>query len=114
VYRYEPVTSRGDQRVPAQRGDRVIGGQRVIQQQPQGRRHLGAELSGRPGAVLEKQGQRDRLGRAARQQPQQADRRRRGLLQPAERQGPGGRHCSAVPGRVAAAEHVGPPVIEQA
>ena len=94
-------------------GDRVIGGQWVLQQRPQYGRHLGAEPAGQPGAGLEKHGQRDRLGCAARQQPQQADRGRCGLFQPAKRQGPGSRHGSAVPGRLAAAEQVGPPLGEQ-
>ena len=45
-----------------------------------------AELPGQARAGLQQQAQRDRLGRAERQQPQQPGRARRGLLQVLERQ----------------------------
>ena len=76
VHRYRPVDGRADQRIPAQRGDRVLGCQRVLQQRQQHLFHLRTQPFGESRAGLQQQAQRDRLGRAARQQPQQSGRRR--------------------------------------
>ena len=53
------------------------------------------------------------LGRAVSQQPQQAHRAWRGLLQVLERQRPGGGDRLAVPGRLAAGQQVRPPLPER-
>ncbi len=113
VHRHRPVGGRGDQRIPAQRRDRITGRQRVLQQRRQHRRHLLAEPPGQARAGLQQQPQRDRLGRAERQQPQQPGRARRGLLQVLKRQPPGGGHRLGVPGRLAAAQQVRAPLPEQ-
>ena len=85
VHRYRPLPSRADQRIPAQRRDRVPGGHLVVQQRAQHRHHLGGELAGQPRAWPQEQPQRDRFGGAERQQPQQPRRPRCGLFQLGER-----------------------------
>ena len=57
--------------ISAQRGDRITSCQRILQQ-PGQRRYLTAESFGQARAGLQQQPQRNRLGRTARQQPQQA------------------------------------------
>ncbi len=71
VHRHRPLGRRGDQRIAAQRRDRVTDRQRGILQQ--GHHHGGyalPELPGQARAGLQQQPQRDRLRGAERQQPQ--------------------------------------------
>ena len=109
VHRHHPVSRRADQRIPAHRRDRVPGRQRVLQQRGQHRRHLSAEPLAKLRAGLQQQPQRDRLGRAERQQPQQPGRARPGLRQIVKRQPPGGGHRLGVLDRLATAQHVQAP-----
>ena len=113
VHRHRPIAHGAHQRVAAQRGDRISDYQLVLQQRHQVRRHLSAKPVLDPGAGLQQQRQRDGLGCAVGQQPQQATRARRGLPQVLERQSPGSGYGLAVPGRLAALQHLGAPPPEQ-
>ena len=59
----DPSPGGADQRIPAQRRDRIPGRQLVLQQRHQHRRHVLAEPPGEARAGLQQQPQRDRLGR---------------------------------------------------
>ena len=114
VHRYQTVDGRADQRVPAQRGDRVTGRQRVLQQRaPAPAPPAAPSRPASPGPGLQQQPQRDRLRRAERQQPEQADRARLGAPEPVERQRPGGGHRLAVSSGLATGQQVGAPLPEQ-
>ena len=113
MHRHRPVSRWADQRIPAQRRDRVTGRQRVLQQRRQHRARLLTEPPGQARAGLQQQPQRDRLRRAERQQPQQPGRARRGLPQVLKRQLPCGGHRPGVLGRLAPAQQVRAPLPEQ-
>ena len=112
VHQDGPISSRADQRIPAQRRHRIPRGQLILQQRQQRPAHLRTELPGQPRAVLQQQPQRDRFGRAERQQPQQRRRHRTGVLHLGKRQRPGRRYRPGVPGRLPPAQQVRPPLAE--
>ena len=75
VHQHQAVPGRGDQRVAAQRGDRIPGRHRITQQRPDRGRHFWAQQA-RSLLTGQQQGQRHRFGRQERQQPHQPRRRR--------------------------------------
>ena len=111
VHQHQPVPRRGDQRIPAQRGDRIPRRHRIPQQAPDRGRHLRTEPARSP-VTGEQHRQRHRLGRQERQQPHQPRRRRSLACQPRQRQPQRRRHVR-VPGHLPAGQQIRLPVPEQ-
>ena len=111
VHQHLAIPGWRDQRVVAQRGDRIPHGYGITQQGPQRDRDLqGKHVDGL--RVGEQQGQRHRLGCQACQQPRQPRRGRGFSSQPRKGQPQGGRHIGRVPGGFAAGQQIGPTVPE--